>query len=73
MKILLNGLGARRGGAEVFLANLIEHLSTIDRGVTYKLLIPKDRRHVYGSLSPNVVVTEVSSPNLESFLKRMWF
>lgn len=72
MKVLVNGLGARRGGAEVFLTNLISPLSTIDTRITYRVLIPGNRRHVYGLLPPNVHVTEVSALDLDSLLRRIW-
>ncbi len=50
MKVLINALSVRGGGAESFLLGLLPHLLKMDDSIEYILMVPSMRRHYYEHL-----------------------
>lgn len=72
MKILVNALGTRRGGSEVFITNLLPALASIDPKITIDLLIVDTRASQYSNLPDSVKVIEIAEMAIMTLLKRFW-
>ena len=72
MRVLVNALGTRRGGSEVFIANLLPRLASLDTTVHYDLLVADARAGFYTDLPDNVCLLKIAEKSLNSLRRRLW-
>src|SRR5262245_55345577 len=72
MKIVLNAVSAKMGGAANYIKNLARELAKLDLDDEFIFFVPEEQAQAIRGLAANIRVeaTEVGS---DSFLKRLWF
>ncbi len=73
MKILINAIGDRMGGAETFLCNLLPRLARSSDEAHFTLIIRQSRRHLYRGFPPNIEVQEIPDSLVNTPFRRLWF
>ena len=72
MKIALNAVSAKMGGAATYIKNLARELASLKLEDEFIFFVPEEQAQAIRGLAPNirVMATEIGSA---SFLKRLWF
>src|SRR5262245_46250762 len=72
MKIVLNAVSAKVGGAATYIKNLARQLASLKLEHEFIFFVPTEQAKAISDLAPNirVIATEIGSA---SFVKRLWF
>ena len=72
MKIVLNAVSAKMGGAATYMKNLARELASLKLEDEFIFFVPEEQARAIRGLAPNmrVIATEIGSA---SFWKRLWF
>lgn len=72
IKVLMNAVSVRGGGAETFLLGLLPELVSMEN-ISYDLLISKDKAHLYQSIKGHLNILPVSANIIHSAFRRLSF
>jgi glycosyltransferase involved in cell wall biosynthesis len=72
MKVLINAVSAKMGGAANYIKNLSRGLAALDQTDEFILFIPKEQAQIINGLASNIHIISIDF-GFASFWKRFWF